>query len=133
MRKGIYLNVLVRADNSQDHEQSMSALKTVVNHALQNGTPIAQLTGDVKRIRMRAPHDGEAPKIETLVYLEGEQEAAQNFNELATAEVQAALQAAFVTPITPDVTAHVEAVQENPNAFDELAEEELQANDNQAT
>jgi hypothetical protein len=125
MRKGIYLDILIQLESAEQAEKPEDALKAILNQALQNGTPIAQLTGKVKRIRPQGYVDGEPRRVEALIYLEGEQEASQNFYTLATAEVQAALHAALLTPIAPDVSAHVENIQENSNAVDELADEGL--------
>ncbi len=132
MRKGIYLDVVMRLDNAEEAENAMPALKAIINQSLAKGTPIAQLTGEIKRIRPHANADSSEPHIEALVYMEGEQEPAHNFYTLAVAEVKAVLDAAFHTPVAPDVNAHLTDIQENTNAVDELAEEELLAEEAQA-
>jgi hypothetical protein len=125
VRKGIYLDIIVAVENAEQVESLEATLKAILNQALGSGTPIAQLSGAVKRIRSPRSKAGEPPRIEALIYLEGEQDAPQNFYRLAMAEAQATLDAALLTPIAPDVTARVETIRENTNAVDELADEGL--------
>src|SRR5689334_21535081 len=101
MHKGIYLDVQVALDRPVaapgspvmrggvvTPEHAAAEVKQTVQEAMKNGTSTAGLTGDIKHIR-----PGKHPNhVEVLLYMEGEQEAPENFMALATSEVQKTLE-----------------------------------------
>ncbi len=115
MRKGIYLNVLLRCDG--DPQPRLDAIRQAVDAAARGGTPHAHLTGEVKRIRLASAGDSAAPLVDVLVYLTGEQDAPQSFFALATAELRQLLETLPGPPL------RLHAITENTSAVDELADE----------
>ena|ERR1700694_2112282 len=116
MHKAIYLNIVITASQSATTSEQIHEIQTRLTHGLQK-TP-RQLSGVIKRLRVKAG------KIEALVYLEGEQDAPQNFSELAISDVKKSLETAFVVPLTNRSHLQISDIQENTNAVDELADEE---------
>ena len=126
MRKGIYFDIRVRVENAQDLNSLIATFKPVIKQVFPFGTPDAQLTGEVKRIRLQEAAKP-SPRIEALLYLEAEQAAADNFYKLAMTETQALMNKLFATSGSPEITVVVEGIEENTSAVDELAEEEIEA------
>jgi hypothetical protein len=127
MLKAIYLNValLLRGSHRSDYAADVSQVQQMMGTALQGGTPSANLTGQVKRLTWSVSPNHQSAEVKTIVYMEGEQDAPQNFIVLAVSETQALLAEALRQPIADKIDVQVVLVEENRDAYDELADANL--------
>jgi hypothetical protein len=120
MRKAIYLNVEVHVTGADGPDQAIIELvKDTVGKTLEAGTA-GGLTGEVKRARLAPPIETGVHSIDVLVYVRGEQEAAQSFTTLSVSDTQASLNKCFESPLTGNIRASLGDIEENTNAVEEL-------------
>jgi hypothetical protein len=137
MRKAIYLNALINVQSAS----SDGDLEKNVRSAFQKASSKSKVKFDIKRVRSnKAParpglniglfvrramgtDDAEEKNVSILVYGEGEQDAPQNFTELASAELRKLLETAAAAMESSGLKASVTTIEENTNAVDELADE----------
>jgi len=123
MLKGIYLTVLLRLNSpdlsSANQAKLASGLKTMLGSRLREGTPGAALTGEIKGMKFQS--DSVGLLIRLIIRLTGEQEPAQSFASLATLELRSLVDNLLQTGAFP---VHIELIEENTNALEELDSDE---------
>ena len=115
MHKAIYLTVVVKTNPPGNTSEQVKEIEARIAAAI--STTSHELTGTLKRLRVK---DGE---IKAIVYLEGEQDAPQNFSKIAILDARKSLETAFAVPLTSHSRISISDIQENTNAVDELADE----------
>ncbi len=119
MLKAIYLNAVLQLDNPDLSVARRQKLVDDLSHkttaVLTQGTPSARLTGEIKQSKFVTESSGSMLKL--IVYLEGEQEPAQNFTTLAAAELRTVIAGILAEGQIPMAISRVE---ENRNALEEL-------------
>jgi hypothetical protein len=123
MLKGIYLTVLLRFDSpdlsSADRATLTSGLKTMLGSRLREGTPGSALTGEIKGMKWESDSVGQV--FRSIIRLTGEQEPAQSFTALATTELKTLVEDLLQIGTFP---LHIELIEENTNALEELDSDE---------
>jgi len=125
-RKAMYLNVLIGLRESElaDPQALMDSVAEVISTALAVGTA-AGLTGEIKRVRMAENPPEAKPTVDVLLHVQGDQPAPMPFLPLAESEIRALLEMILQTALPGGLSAAITAIEENPNAVDELADEGL--------
>jgi hypothetical protein len=125
MRKAIYLNVLTHvqtiANRPIDSQAALGEIDRLVRTLDHHKE--ASLSLDVKRVRLENEVDSNGVDVGILIYLEAEQDAASNFANFATSELETKLKNTFKQPTLSNLAVTVRKIEENTNAVDELADE----------
>ena len=141
MHKAIYLNALLEfAPDDPAHAVASDAdYSAIMRDALLKAKPAwseqSHLSAEVKRIRpeKRDPLVSNASamggvRLELLTYLEGEQDAPQDFAQLTAAHLQKLLEQIANPLLARHIKITLESIEENTSAVDELADDEVASN-----
>ena len=127
MHKGIYLNILAHVEQSgkpANADLAQGEIRRLMDELTrQPTTPPNNLTLSIKRSQVQTGPDTAGTHVDILAYMEGDQDAPQDFQKLAVDDLRTRLDAAFRHLTTPGLKMSVHSIEEATGASDELADE----------
>ncbi|HLY25826.1 MAG TPA: hypothetical protein VKQ72_05765 [Aggregatilineales bacterium] len=131
MHKGIYLNVLMHVEQqgkpASADAASAESQRILDELARQPATPPNNLTLSVKRFKVQPGPDTTGTHVAVLAYMEGDQDAPQDFQKLATDDLRKRLDSALRHASASGLKVAVHSIEEATGAPDELADESEKA------
>ena len=125
MHKAIYLNVHTHVHSTKNRPLDSQLAMNEVDRLIREGAHNAntRLSLDVKRVRLENRVGDDGVDVGILIYLEAEQEAASNFTNFASSELEKILTNTFKAPTPSGLSVTLHKIEENTNAVDELSDE----------